>query len=386
MSVTLLVNGMLYEGWTSVEVSRSIKEMAGQFTLHVSERWTGGENGPAAPLTYQIRPGDRCVVAYMGRPVLTGYVDAYNPRYAAKSHDVTIQGRSKTGDLCDCTAEQDVKNGEMKKSTVEQAARKIAGKYGIGVVNQAEQETFDVMRVRPGETVHEFLERYARPGAVALTDDERGNLRLVHVQGGGGGVSLTEGVNILEASAMLRADKRHSKYDGKGQDRGTDREYGKPVAQRKATVSDGAVKRYRPFTLLNETKTTKRNAKQRLAWEAAQRAGESVKVECKVVGWLNGEMTGQMGTGKLWMPGDKVMLVSPMLAVNRVLAVQAVKHKLDKGGTKTSLSLVPPEALNPKGGGKGGGSGGGGSGGGAPKSGNDNGWFHVKPEGAPQDG
>lgn len=378
MSVTLLVNGMLYEGWTSVEVSRSIKEMAGQFTLHVSERWTGGANGPASPMSYQIRPGDKCVVAYMGRPVITGYVDAYNPKYDKGSHDVTIQGRSKTGDLCDCTAEQDVKGGEMKKVTLEQAARKLAGKYGIGVINQATQETFDVMRVHPGETNHEFLERYARPGAVALTDDEKGNLRLVHVSPGGGGVALIEGVNILSAAAMLRADKRHSKYASKGQDRGKDGEFGKPVAQRKATVSDGGVKRYRPFTLLNETKTTKRNARQRLAWEAAQRAGESVKAEVKVVGWLNAEMGGQLGAGKLWMPGDKVMLVSPMLAVNRVLAVQAVKHKLDKSGTKTHLSLVPPEALNPKGGGKGGG--------GGPKTANDNGWFHVKPEGAPQDG
>lgn len=363
--VTLLVNGWLYEGWTSVEVSRSIREMAGQFTLKVSERWTGGHDGPATLMSWRIRPGDACTLRYDGMPVITGYVDAYNPHYNATSHDVTIQGRSKTGDLCDCSAEADLPKGELRNQKLDQIARRLTQPYGIGVKVDADvAENFDPVRSQLGETVHEMLERYARPGAVALTDDEKGNLRLVHVKGGGAVASLIEGVNILEANATLRADNRHSKYQVKGQDHGTNQEYGRPVAQRNSRAEDSYVKRHRPLHLVNETKTTRKHAKDRASWEAASRAGESVRAEVKVVDW-------RTPGGKLWMPGDIVALISPMLAIERELAVESCRYKQDEGGTITTLSLVPPEALNPKSG----------KGGGAQNT--DRAWTDTKPQQEP---
>lgn len=341
--VTLLVNGFFYEGWKHVEVTRSVKEMAGKFSLKVSERWTGGNDGPSSLMGWQIRPGDACVLLYDMQPIITGFVDAYNPRYSKDQHEVTIQGRSKTGDLCDSSAEADVDKGEMNKVNLEQVARKAIAKYGIRLQNKADtSEIFDTVRVNPGETVHEFLERYARPGAVALTDNPQGDLVLMHVLEGAPVAALVEGVNILEASAILRADNRFSDYEVKGQDRGTDQEFGKPVAQRKAQVKDPAVKRHRPFRLLNETKTSKQNAKSRAAWEASARAGESTRAEIKVVDW-------RAETGKLWTPGDIVAVVSPMLAINRPLAIESARYTQDEQGTITQLALVPPEALNPKG-------------------------------------
>jgi len=364
-TVTLLVNGMLYDGWTSVEVRRSVKRMAGEFSLTVEERWTGGAGGggPASLMEWRIRPGDPCQVFYLGLPVVTGHVDAYNPRYAADSHTVTIQGRSKTGDLCDSSAI--IPSGEMNNVSLDQVARRAIEKYGIGLTNEAEGlEPFDRVSVWPGETVHRFLERYARPGAVSLTDDEQGNLRLVHVRDGAPEASLVEGVNILEASAMLRHDNRHSEYNVLGQDRGTDQEYGKPVAQRRSKTEDGAVKRHRPLILLNETKTARKDARSRAAWEAAKRAGESTRVEAKVFDWCH-------APGALWRPGMIVQVTSPMLAVERTLALESAAFTLSAQGTIASLSLVPVEALNPKGGGG--------------KNSGDRAWADTKPGAEPED-
>jgi prophage tail gpP-like protein len=364
-TVTLLVNGMLYTGWTSVEVRRSVKRMAGEFTLQVEERWTGGAGGggPASLLEWRIRPGDPCQIFYQGVLVLTGHVDAYNPRYSATSHTVTIQGRSKTADLVDSSTK--IENGEMNNANLEQVARKALQRYNIGLKVDADVgEPFDRVSVWPGETVHRFLDRYARPGAVALTDDEQGNLRLLHVKDAAPGAQLVEGVNILEASAMLRADNRHSEYNVLGQDRGGDKEYGQPVATRRSKVADEAVKRYRPLTLLNETKTSRKDARRRGAWEAAKRAGESTRVEIKVFDWFH-------SPGQLWRPGMTVGVVSPMLAVERSLALEGVVHKLSANGTTTALTLVPVEALNPKGG-KG-------------KNKGDKVWSDTKPDAEPED-
>lgn len=357
--VSLLVGGMLYEGWEKVEVSRSVKEMAGQFCLDVSERWAGSSGGPASLMGWRIRPGDPCTVLYSGFPVVTGYVDTYCPHYDDKSHQVKIQGRSKTQDLVDSSADPDVENGEMRNVGIDQIARKLAAKHGIGVKVQAKLKgRFDVARVQPGETKHEMLERYARPGAVLLTDDEMGDLRLLHVDGSAGLGALIEGVNILEASATLRADNRYSDYFAKGQDQGNDQRYGRQVSEVAAKASDPAVKRYRPHTVINETKTSKEHAKSRCDWECSSRGGESTKADVTVVDWLF--------AGKLWMPGDLVMLVSPMLAINRLMAVESLRMSQDDHeGTLTRLSLVPPESLKPPGSGAGGSSSGGaGSGGG----------------------
>jgi len=378
--VSLLVGGMLYEGFKKVEISRSVREMAGQFSLEVSEKWTGGNNGPASLMGWRIRPGDPCTVLYSGFPVITGYVDTYCPKYDATSHDVSIQGRSKTQDLVDSSADPDVENGEMRDVGLDQIANKLAAKHGVGVKVEARLKgRFDVARVQPGETKHEMLERYARPGAVLLTDDELGNLRLLHVTGGAGSGALIEGVNILEGSATLRADNRYSDYEAKGQDHGSDQKYGREVSEIAARTTDAAVRRYRPLVVRNETKTSKENAQDRCDWEATSRAGESTRAEVTVLDWVF--------NGKLWMPGDTPMLISPMLAINRVMAVESLVMTQDEGGTLTKLSLVPPEALKPgpgEGGGSGsGGAGSGGSAGGAAAPASDPAWTNVKPAAAP---
>lgn len=341
--VSLLVGGMLYEDFKQVSVSRSVKEMAGSFSLDVSERWTGGRDGPSSLLGWRIRPGDPCTVLYAGIPVITGHVDTYEPKYDATSHDVKIQGRSKTADLVDSSADPDVPGGEMREVKLDQIARKLAQPHGIGVKIEADvAERFDVARVTPGETKHKMLERYARPGAVALTDDAEGNLRLLHAQAGAPVAILTEGVNILKASATLRADNRYSDYEVKGQNHGSDEKWGQQVSEIRATSKDAAVKRYRPLTMINETKTTPKNAKGRCDWESSARSGESTRAKVSVVDWV-------AGGGRLWTPGDRVLLVSPMLAIHEVMTIESVNfQQSDSNGTTTDLSLIPVEGLNPK--------------------------------------
>jgi prophage tail gpP-like protein len=338
--VVLLTGGRLYREWTSVEVRRSVKEMAGEFTLHVEERWSGGAGGPAALSSARISPGDPCQVFYDGVLAVTGYVDAYNPRYSSTHHSVTIQGRSKTGDLCDSSVE--IPNGEMHEVTLPQAIRQAVSPFGIDLVVDATLSGV-IDRVRPyaAETVHRFVDRYARAEGVCATDTPDGKLRLLHVEDSAPVASLTEGVNILEASAMLREDQRHSEYQVLGQDHGTDREFGRPVATRKSRATDGRVKRHRPLRLLNETKTSRRHARSRGAWEAARRAGESVRAEIKVVGWF-------AAPGLLWLPGQIVQVAAPMLALERTLAIETVTLMQSERGTLTALSLVPVEALNPR--------------------------------------
>lgn len=339
VGVQLLVNGMLYEGWKSVQIQRGVKQMAGQFTLLVSERWTAGQGGPPSLLSWRIRPGDSCTLLYYGVPAVTGYVDAYNPSYDAKSHDVTIQGRSKTADLCDCSSERE--DGEWSDADVPQIATDLAHKFGVGVkIEGFPGSPFSKARIEQGERVQETVERYARQRGLWPTDDARGNLVLKQVSGGGQ-FQLVEGVNILKAQATLRADSRHSKISLKGQRPGSDEVYGPDAAEIYAEATDTAVKRYRPLVIIGEGATDKETANERVDQEGAARAGESVKATVTVQDWWQ-------SPGTLWTPGAVGLLKAPMLAINKDMAIESVTLNLDQGGTVAELSLVGPEALNSK--------------------------------------
>ncbi len=340
--VVLRSGGWDYSGWTKIDINRSVKNMAGEFSFETSERWSGGRNAPSFLLDWQrIREGDPAEVLYYGVPVVTGYVDVYQPRYGPQEHTASLQGRSKTGDPVDSSAI--VPNGEFKKTKLDQLARTTLKPFGVGV--KVEADTSQVIKrasVHPGETAHEFIERYARQQGILPTDDEYGDFRLLQVQDGGPVASLIEGVNILDAGATLRADKRHSDYQVLGQEQGDDQRFGKDVSGVIARTRDPAVTRYRPLQMSVEGEGTREAAQKRADWEAATRAGESVSADVTVWGWF-------YAPGALWTPGDKVALASPMLAINRVLAIESVNFTIDDGaGTISKLKLVPVEALNPQ--------------------------------------
>ena len=66
---TLWVNGMIYGGWTAIRINRGIEQLAGSFTLSVTEKWPGqAESRP-------IKKGDSAVVKIDGEAVCSGYIN-----------------------------------------------------------------------------------------------------------------------------------------------------------------------------------------------------------------------------------------------------------------------------------------------------------------------
>ena len=67
---TLWVNGMIYGGWTTNRINRGIEQLAGSFTLSVTEKWPGqAESRP-------IKKGDSAVVKIDGEAGCTGYMNS----------------------------------------------------------------------------------------------------------------------------------------------------------------------------------------------------------------------------------------------------------------------------------------------------------------------
>src|SRR5580704_11297003 len=128
----LRVGGEIYSGWKSLRVTRGLERATADFALRVSEKW------PILGEAWQIMPGSTCEIYLDDELVLTGYVDAYRPKYSPTSHDIECTGRSRTCDFVDSSITDT--DGQFKGLTPGELARMLAAPFDIEVVADYEGE------------------------------------------------------------------------------------------------------------------------------------------------------------------------------------------------------------------------------------------------------
>lgn len=352
--VEILVDGMSYRGWTDVTVTAALDEAARSFSVQITEQSPIDE--PGEFMGWPIMPGNEVSVRLGGKVAVTGYVDARQSSYSFSAHGVQVDGRSKTADAIDSSVDEP--RGEFKKIRLDALAKRLAAAHGISVKVEGDAgEPFDVVRIQPGETAFETIDRLARMRGLIVTDDAEGGL-VIRKDGGEGGaqIMLIEGENILSGRATFREDQKYSKVKVKAQrprasedDEAADGEDadGDYFDDIEAEAEDKAVKRKRTLVIVAEEPGDKNAAQERAEREVAKRKAETIEAGITVQGFFS-------SPGKLWAPGDKVHVSSPMLHLDRALVVKSITFKQSfSGGSTTELTLTIPEALTSKGKGKG---------------------------------
>lgn len=326
--VRLKVDGMLYGGWTSITITRSMEQVAGSFELAVSERWAGQD------VVRPIRPGMTCSVLVDGAPVITGHVDDVSVDYDARSHTVTVSGRDATGDMVDCSAPSIQFSGR----TLPGVARELCAPYGIGVKVEAScAAEFQRLKNNEGDSVYETLEAAARVRAVLLLSDGLGNLVLSRVSSSRVPTPLVLGSNILSCSARFSGRDRYSIYTVKGQSSGSDDWYGESAAQPAGQARDKGVGRHRPLTVLAEEQIDPAAAAERAQWERNVRYGRGRTMTITVRGWSH--------AGGLWTPNRLVTVRDAFIGVDQTLLISGVTLSLSDQGELAELTVCPPEAF-----------------------------------------
>src|SRR4051794_20004275 len=97
----LHIAGQRFVGWTSVSIDRSIDNLANTFSVESTTRWNLDEE---SDISIRIDEGDAVEVWFDGAHLLSGYIDDVEESVGPDSWTVSISGRSKAGDLCDCSA------------------------------------------------------------------------------------------------------------------------------------------------------------------------------------------------------------------------------------------------------------------------------------------
>lgn len=330
MAIELLVNGVLYGGWTSVSISRSIGTAAGAFNIECTEN-VGGE-----AIHWPIRPNDECEVRVAGQVVIKGYIDKTTLDVSDSSHSIAVAGRDKTGDLVDCAAA--VK--QWRNVSILDLAKELCAPFGIEVVLETEPgKPLAVFKTEPGETVFKALERAAKIAGILLIQ-ARGALVLTHAGAQQAATPLVLGGNIKSGTADYDYSERFSEYTITGQRAGKDNDHGKAAAHVRSAVKDEAIKRHRPFAKSADGQATPEMARRQAEWEKQVREAKSTQLSCTVAGWTQ-------HNGQLWDINQRAQVEAATLAVQGELLISAVEYGYDDSGEITKIELIRPEALLP---------------------------------------
>ena len=330
-TVTLSVNGTDYAGWKTVRVQVGLEQLARSFEVSVTEQWPGSD----AP---RIKPGDLCLIKIGTDVICTGYVFAAPVEYDASGINRMINGRSKTADLVDSSA--DYKTGQFKNLTVDKIAGQMAATYGLTVSSQvAVGAPLADHQIQQGESFFESLDRLAHARQILITDDADGNVVLASPGSAGAAVdALALGVNVHSALAGFDYAEVYSVYTVKGQKSGSDDLWGAAAAEASGAASDGTVKRRRELIVRQSGQADAHTCQQRAAYEQQVRSAKAGEIRYKVVGWRQSD-------GSLWQVNQTVAVKDAIMGVDTSLLISEVIFSLDESGQFTELAVLPAGAF-----------------------------------------
>lgn len=335
-SVTLVVNGREYAGWKSVSIQAGIERVARSFSLAITRSW------PNAPqLQRLVQPFDSCQVYIGDDLVLTGDIDATPISYDAAGISVSVNGRSKTARLVDCSAGNEP--GQWSGLPVERIAQALADPYSVRVL--ADVSTGGVVvdhQIQQGETAFESIDRMLQIRQLLATDTADGDMLITQASDRHSGATLRlgEGGNVLACDAPLDFKDVFSSYTCKGQRSSTETDDDDdpllPDALRDASASttDARVPYNRQLIIKQSGQVDQASCADRVRYERDYRRAKALASTYTVQGW-------RMPSGQLWVPNQLARVVDGIVGVDADWLITEVEYKIDSSGTLCNLQVAP---------------------------------------------
>ncbi len=335
----LNIDGKLYRGWKRVAVSRGIEQGPHQFEVEAAPDLDDSAG------IFAIDDGMPVEIYVDDDRIMTGYIDDIDVVYDAKTHSVKVRGRSKLGDLVDCsTAGQQVKAGQ----TLASIASTLCADFGIAVVidstattpaNKAFASTD--LTLDAGQPIWDFLEELARVRGVMLTSTATGDLQITRAGTTQAAVALELGKNIMAAKGSRSHRSLFSTITVTGQQPAFITSDTSATSQSGATETGDAV-RYRPAVLFSDSPSDTANCQAQAQHKRRVGYGRSSQIIYTVQGWR------QSGGGPIWMPNERVSITD---ARNRLenssrLITETRLMFSARAGRTTELTVMPPEAFD----------------------------------------
>ena len=346
--VRVIINGKEFKGWEGVTLEMAVDHIAD--ALSITAPWD-----PARAELRAAFKGYNEVQLFIDDDLyLTGRLDKATPDLSKDDRKITVECRSLTGQLADCSHDGD---GEFSGLALSTICRRVCKPFGVTVRADNDTAAIPEARAEYGQGAADFLNSLAAPRNILLNCSYKGELVLTW----GGALMnrppvarLVEGQYPVEAVGGSRDwTKLFSVYKAATQFAG--------VPDIIDVARDANVRIYRPrcealpdaaaspedqaaLDALDESagKKTKDYRPRTAARLRAQAIAEACPVSVSLTGWRRPD-------GKRWAERQVVTLMAPSAMIYEEIAfvVSSCRLSMDSsGGRSTSLSLVLPETYS----------------------------------------
>ena len=327
--VTVVAGGTAMAGFSDISISLGADRAARTATMTISD-FAG---------RFPLMPGTPVTILASGTLLLTGYVRDVAPSHDGDRHQVGIGIVSRTIDAVEASI--DHPTGFTKDKDLVAIAREF-DTAGVGIVATESFPREAARFVNTGESLWRHIEPLARSHGALIYDTEDGRLRIAKKPRGrhSGLLSIGDGGNIVSASATLTEAERHDETIVRGQ---SSRGFGDAALRLEARAADGGVTRRRPRIVVHESETDSGKLKERAERAVRRSAGYSRKASVVVSGWRD-------RGGRIFEPHFVIGVHDPRIYLSQDMAIESVTLTQSIGaggpGTRATLSLVDPAALN----------------------------------------
>ena len=341
-SIEIKVNGESQLDFTTARVTFSLDQLARTFSFGLSDKWlnTGVKDLP-------FIEGDEVEVFIHGTRVIDGIIDDIPISYDANTHDIEVIGRSRTGQLVDCSAIH--KTGSWRDAKLVDIAQALCDPFDIEVEVEKfaladAAKPFKKWAIEDEETPFGCIARAAKMRGLFLISDSGSKLLITKASTQVFPMSLVFGQNVKRGRRTSRFRERYSEYTLKSQAAGNDTFFAEQVGKGFFKTTDPQVLRFRPLIIISDGSGNKSELETRALWERNVRAGKSRRLSYDYQGFRN-----PPGIG-----GDQVFPINQLITVQdsyldfsgQLLIVSASFSLATNGGEFTTLELGAPEGYD----------------------------------------
>jgi prophage tail gpP-like protein len=366
--VALLVDGVSYDAWVAVEITRDLSEIAGSFDVSTDDlartasALPAGLHGGGIP----FQRFQAVKVLLDGEPVLDGYIDVVAPALVGDAVGCRVSGRDKTGQLVDCAAAP-FGPVEYRKIKLEALASKLCEPFGVTVRVEVDTgDPFDKVSIDTGETVMSVLEKYARKRAVLLVSDGVGGLILTRSGNGRAPGEIRAPGNVTSTRGQFDGREQFSPVVVKGQaEHGAGKrqkgaaldrtalpletppapagDADKPTGVESRATSilgvawDDTVPLWRPAVKTPRAKGTLKDADTEAKWWVSTARGRAETCTYGLADW-------RAEGGGLWRPNEMVPISDRYQLIDKDLLIAGVTYTYGDDGTRCELRVCGREA------------------------------------------
>ncbi len=331
--LSISFDGYEHRGWTDVDVNTAMGNFAGSFELKITDSRGTGKGGLTAR---DIETDMPCVIHIDDDLVLTGYIDEALPVYDANDHSITVKGRSKAGDLVDCSMVE----RPFLNRTLLQIATENCTPFGITATDSVGlDKPFKKIIREHGQTLFEFLEYAARIRAALFISQPDGNLLITRASSERIETPLILGENIRAGKGLDSRRDRFTEYLVHSQTGGDDQSFGGVISFINGESKDPHWRkgRYRPTVFEAEGLADIEDCKLRAKWQRNIAFGRSQRRTYTVAGWRHAD--------GLWLPNRLVTIDDPWMKPIADPLTVAARFRLNEDGERTELTIMPKAAF-----------------------------------------